>query len=392
MFDFDHTKKNPFLVNGGYLVKYRNTPITFLQACCILLLSTGLLNHVILIPLLLRTVERDGWISILIAMILTICWLPLLLFIIRRQKGTSLFSWITQQCSAWFAWIIIGLFILYLLSDIYVTTLDMTMWTKISYLPQTPVFLVAASIILLSILCALSGIQPLAICAGIILPIVLLLGYFVMGANFQYKNYSLLLPILENGYFPVLRGAMIVGNGMVEIIFLLMLQHHISTSITFKKAVWLCILLAGLTLGPYMGAVASFGPKEAANQMYPSFEQWRLVTIGKYIEHVDFLSIFQWLSGAFIRVSLALFLIYDILPIKKRGHQILVTVLSGSLIVVIILLHTKDPLLIDSFKRIYFPLALFVLLAISLLLAFIVSWSKQNARGTDEHAKGSKST
>ncbi|AIG25965.1 spore gernimation protein [Brevibacillus laterosporus] len=373
-------------------MKYRNTPITFLQACCILFLSTGLLNHVILIPLLLRTVERDGWISILIAMILTICWLPLLLFIIRRQRGTSLFSWITQQSSAWFAWIIIGLFILYLLSDIYVTTLDMTMWTKISYLPQTPVFLVAASIILLSILCALSGIQPLAICAGIILPIVLLLGYFVMGANFQYKNYSLLLPILENGYFPVLRGAMIVGNGMVEIIFLLMLQHHISTSITFKKAVWLCILLAGLTLGPYMGAVASFGPKEAANQMYPSFEQWRLVTIGKYIEHVDFLSIFQWLSGAFIRVSLALFLIYDILPIKKRGHQILVTVLSGSLIVVIILLHTKDPLLIDSFKRIYFPLALFVLLAISLLLAFIGSWSKQNARGTDEHAKGSKST
>ncbi|MED1662356.1 endospore germination permease [Brevibacillus laterosporus] len=369
-------------------MRYRDTPITFLQTCCIFFLSAGLLNHVILIPLLLRTVERDGWISILIAMVLTVCWLPLLLFIIRRQKGMKLFSWIKQQSSTWLAWLIIGLLILYLLSDIYVTTLDVTMWTKISYLPQTPVFVVAASMLLLSILCALSGIQPLAICSGVLLPIVILLGYFVMGANFQYKNYSLLLPILENGYLSVFKGAMIIGNGMVEIIFLLMLQHHISTSITFKKAVWLCILLAGLTLGPYMGAIASFGPKEAANQMYPAFEQWRLVTIGKYIEHVDFLSIFQWLSGAFIRVSLALFLIYDVLPIKKRGHQILVTILSGILIVIIILLYTKDPLLIDTFKKIYFPLSLLILLAISLLLALIGSWSKKNARGTDEHAEG----
>ncbi|QDX93520.1 spore gernimation protein [Brevibacillus laterosporus] len=373
-------------------MRYRDKPITFLQTCCIFFLSAGLLNHVILIPLLLRVVERDGWISILLATLLTIFWIPLLLFIIRRQKGVKLFTWIEQQSNTWLAWFVTGLLVLYLLSDAYVTIIDVTMWIKISYLPATPIFVISASMILLSMLCALSGIQPLAVCAGILLPFVILLGYFVMGSNFQYKDYSRLLPVLENGYLPVLKGAMIIGNGMVEIIFLLMLQHHISTSITFKKGIWLCIFLAGLTIGPYMGAIACFGPKEAANQMYPAFEQWRLVTIGKYFEHVDFFSIFQWLSGAFIRVSLALFLIYDVLPIKKRGHQILVTILSSILILVVILFHTKDPLLIDPFKKIYFPLSLLILLAISLLLALLGSLSKKNARGTDEHAEGNEST
>jgi len=43
--------------------------ITFLQVSCILTMSTGLLNHVTVIPLLLREAHKDGWISVLLALL-----------------------------------------------------------------------------------------------------------------------------------------------------------------------------------------------------------------------------------------------------------------------------------------------------------------------------------
>ena len=47
-------------------------------------------------------------------------------------------------------------------------------------------------------------------------------------------------------------------------------------------------ILVGLTLGPLIGAITEFGPNEATKQRYPAYEEWGLVTIGRYIEHLDF--------------------------------------------------------------------------------------------------------
>ena len=63
-------------------------------------------------------------------------------------------------------------------------------------------------------------------------------------------------------------------------------------------------ILMGLTMGPTIGAITEFGPIEAAKQRYPAYEEWGLGSIGRFIEHFDFLSIYQWLTGAFIRVGL----------------------------------------------------------------------------------------
>lgn len=55
--------------------------------------------------------------------------------------------------------------------------------------------------------------------------------------------------------------------------------------------------------------------------MVSPYEQWRLVKLGNYIEHVDFLSVFQWLAGASIRISLSQFLLTDLFPFQKTKHR-----------------------------------------------------------------------
>lgn len=46
-----------------------------------------------------------------------------------------------------------------------------------------------------------------------------------------------------------------------------------------------------------------------------------MVTLGKYISHLDFLSIFQWISGASMRTSILMFISVDIMKVQKKSTR-----------------------------------------------------------------------
>ncbi|WP_326102079.1 endospore germination permease [Paenibacillus apiarius] len=363
--------------------------ITYLQTCFILVMSTGLLNHVTVIPLLLRQTHKDGWISVLLALVLSLCWIPLLIWIIRKKGSDALFPWLYKLGGAATAWIITLLFVAYLLLAAFVTLKDTSTWTKISYLPNTPTVVITATMVLLSLASALAGIQAIAICAGILLPVVIVLGYFVMGANFQFKDYSLLLPVLENGIAPVIRGLVLIGGGMAELIVVILLQPHLSKKPGFWGMAALAAILAGLTIGPYLDSIANFGAVNASSMRYPAFEQWRIVTAGKYIEHVDFLSIYQWLSGSFIRISLELFLILDLLPLRGPHQRVGAGLLAAVILCAAILADNDDIRFVEMLHSFYFPGVTFGLVLLSLLLALLAASHQRQSKGAAAHEQES---
>ncbi|WP_026011124.1 endospore germination permease [Paenibacillus sp. OSY-SE] len=359
--------------------------ITYLQTCFILVMSTGLLNHVTIIPLLLRQTHKDGWISVLLALLLSLCWIPLLMWIMRKKGTDALFPWLCRQGGTAIAWIMTMLFVLYLLLAVFVTLKDTTTWTKISYLPNTPMIVITAAMVILSLASALSGIQAIAICAGILLPIVIILGYFVMGANFRTKDYSLILPMLEHGFVPVIQGTMLIGGGMAELIVVILLQPHLSKKPGFWGMAVLAIALAGLTIGPYLGSIANFGAENAATMRYPAFEQWRIVAAGKYIDHVDFLSIYQWLSGSFIRISLGLFLIIDLLPLRGPHQRVGTGLLAAVILCAATLAGNDDIRFVKMLHSFYFPGVTCGLVLLSLLLALLAARHHRQSEGATVH-------
>lgn len=361
----------------------RRHSITFLQACFIVIMSTGLLNHVTIIPVLLREAHKDGWVSVLIALVLTLCWIPLLLFIARAKpdRPLPLFTWIYSLGGSFAAWMVTILIIAYLLFSAFITLEDTTTWTRISYLPSTPTIVIAGVLILVSLSSALIGIYSIAICAGVLLPVVIILGYVVMSANFQYKDYSLMLPIFEHGYTPILNGLILIGAGMAELIFIIFLLPHMSNKPGFRGMSTLAIILAGLTIGPYLGSIANFGIVNASFMRYPAFEQWRIVTAGKYIEHLDFLSIYQWISGSFIRISLALFLIIDTIPHRGNHTRVGIGAALAALLCFAVVAYRDDIQFVNLLRNIYFPSVTYVLVFLSLILAFLTYCRKHRYKG-----------
>ncbi|NGP45077.1 endospore germination permease [Bacillaceae bacterium SIJ1] len=296
--------------------------ITMPQLFAIFLLSTGLNNHVIVIPVLIRAAGRDAWISILIGYALILILSPLFLYVLRQFRDQSLFDWLSENYSDRISKLMAALISIFLFIAGWITLKETILWTNETYLFYTPMVVIALLILASSLYISFGKLNIIAICAGILLPLVVLFGVFVALGTIPDKQYQLVAPVLvENDWFDVFHGAVYSFGSIMELLFLVLLQHQVVQQIKFKHFIALLIFLMILTVGPLIGTIAIFGVDEAANLRYPAFFQWRIVGIGNYFNHLDFLSIYQWLSGIFIRLALILYLIthsFKVTDTKKR--------------------------------------------------------------------------
>ncbi|ANA82683.1 spore gernimation protein [Paenibacillus glucanolyticus] len=316
--------------------------ISIIDVFFIMLLSLGITNHVILIPLLLQAASRDAWMGTIVTMILHIGWVYILYFIMKRTHNQSIFAWFQEHFGKTVGRIFITISSFYFFVMAMVILRETTTWIRVTYLPQTPKTVVSLVIVLLCVYVTYNGIRSIAIISGILLPVVWLLGHFVAVSNLEYKDYSLLTPLFVEGYTPMLNSMVIAAGGFMEMIVLIFFQHHMKRRMNYFYIVLLSLLLGGLTLGPLMGAIATFGPTPAMQARYPAYDQWMLVTITKYITHVDFLALYQWISGTLIRISLFLFIITDGMDLKKPKHRAWTLLALGVTLSILTLNSTID--------------------------------------------------
>ncbi|OAS18726.1 GerAB/ArcD/ProY family transporter [Paenibacillus oryzisoli] len=353
-------------------------------AFSIIILAIGLMNHVMVIPPLLHEAKRDAWVSVLASIPPYLAWTTLLYYIMRKTNQQPLFPWLTHH----YGRVICGayriLFIVYLFFIIIMTLKETTMWAHYSFLPRTPQWALSISLVLVSCFAAKYGIQTIAIASGILLPFVVIFGDFVMSANLPQKKYSLLTPVIENGIGPVIHGSLYIGGGLVELIIILLFQHQIKSKVRLWSLYVLACFLVLLILGPVTGAIAEFGPFEAAELRYPAYEEWRLVTIGKYIRHIDFLSIYQWLSGAFARIAISMFLLIEMMTITTyKKYSALWLLLLSIVIVVLVELPISDMQYTSFLKGYYLPGSLWGATIVLVTLFLLVLFSKKKVKNNE---------
>ncbi|GLY12658.1 GerAB/ArcD/ProY family transporter [Pseudobacillus badius] len=304
----------------------KSDSITPLQVILLGMTAIGLKNHVLAIAPLIETAGRDAWLAVLFTFALQLLWLPLLLYIHRQCNGQPLLVWLSGIIGSRLTKMIAAIFIGYLIIMSSITLRETIDWTGIAYLPETPPFILVILFVFTCWMLASTNLRTVNMANIFLLFFIIILGVFVAVANIQHKNHSLLLPVLEHGYGRVFDAMIYQASGMSEIFLFLLLQHKISSQVRFKHLLAISVVLTGLTLGPLIGAIIEFGPAEASIQRFPPFEEWGIVSIGRFIEHVDFLSIYQWLSGVFIRISLFLLLVKEVLilsPEEKKPKVLL---------------------------------------------------------------------
>ncbi|MHA6482567.1 endospore germination permease [Paenibacillus sp. strain BS8-2] len=341
--------------------------IKFVQLFMMFALMNGLASHVIVNPMVLDASGRDSWITAIVSGLIFLVWIVLLGWLMRRSKQRPWIDWLSSRISKPAAWLLVAPVIIQLYCIGGTTVIHTATWHITNYLPLTPKPLLVSVLVLICAALSLWGLSVIAVVSGVLLPLVAGLGMFVGFFNTPMKDYSLLRPMLEHGFAPVLHGMVYTGAGFIELIVIMLVQHRLENKVKIWQLLLFGMFLIMISLGPLMAAITEFGPTEAMHQMISPYEQWRLVQIGKYIEHLDFLSIFQWLSGACIRISLSVFLLSEMVPVKRKKLRYGVVVIIMLSYALLALIPINEYTFYLWLSRYYMPISLAVMLPLSLI-------------------------
>lgn len=281
--------------------------LSFANITYILLLGVGLFGHVEIIPAVLSSTGRDSWISILVAFIPLLIVIPMLLKINQISKNQFIMT-LKSKTNAFIYYLLLFPIGLYFLISSFITAKEIVYWSQLSFMQGFSSFIISFTLLAMCLYCTKAGITPLSILSSILLPAVVFLGFFVSFANIKKKNYELLFPILENGISPIFEGLLYTSLPILELTVILFLVPSIKKNINGKKLLLLGLLIIGLMCGPAIAAIVEFGPDQAAAFRYPAYEEWRIISVGRYFAHTDFFAIFQWLSGGVVRISLYIYI------------------------------------------------------------------------------------
>ena len=219
--------------------------ISIVQVSLLIMTAIGLKNHVTVIPHLLAASKRDAWLTVIFALVSLIVWSILLVYIHKSTKPDNIFDWLEKQFGKKTKWILSVPTSLVFVLLATVSIKELVAWTKVTYLPFTPSIFTISLFVLLCIFLVSTSLQTMSIVNTFVLSIVIVFGFFVAFANIQFKDFSLLIPVLENGFNPIFKGMMYPLSGFIEVISLLFLQQKIHDKLTFKAFVINLIFFSG---------------------------------------------------------------------------------------------------------------------------------------------------
>lgn len=356
--------------------------ISIFQIILLIITSVGLKNHVFALPPLLQTAKRDSWLSVVLALVITLIWIMLLLAIHRKTNRENLFNWLFTHLNKWVVYIFSLMIIFGLILTGTATLRETVTWINISLLPETPRLVTAILLGLVSLSLAKINFKSICIINQFLLFFIIIFGFFVAIVNMQYKDYSLLLPVFEHGYTPILKGIAFPLSGFSELFLILTIQDKIKEPFRYRQFAITSFILAGLTIGPLIGAITEFSPGEAEKLRFPAYEEWELVSVGHFIEHIFFFVTYQWLTGTFIRLALILFFIKKLLSHSKKYGKPLFY-----LIFIIIEALTLYPISDMDYSQLLFygsiPFIAVFFIGLSILLFFmVISASRKDRRAS----------
>ncbi|WP_171654932.1 endospore germination permease [Paenibacillus foliorum] len=340
------------------------------QILFMLLLSLGISNHVFIIPHLIQAAGRDSWFSILLGYVVLLGWSLILYLVLKSMRAKTFNEWLKERIGIFGCWLVCGVLVLYLLILGILIIFDTTRNINIYLLPRTPNAVVVLSFMLVSYSAARSGLKTIVYMSTVLLPIVWLLGIGISLFTMRSKDYGIIHPFFVEGIGPNLHGGVIVFGGSIELLVLLLLQHKMSKPINYGTMFVLLTLLVGLIAGPTLGSLSAFGPSEAGNMRFPAFEQWRLVMIGDYISHVDFLAVFQLMAGSVTRSALLLHLLSELIIGRFPRFRQTVVGCCAALVSIPSLMQISDTTMQEAIHRYFYTFSF--IFGIAMLAALYV--------------------
>lgn len=246
---------------------------------------------------------RDGWICTLV--VATVYGLLTALVIIKlwqRFPNKTIIEY-SQIIAGPLGKVVGAAYILWFIHINSVVVREFGDFILTSFMPETP--LIAFNIILLFLgaWATKSGLEVICRANEFIFPLFTLsiAGVFLLAM--QEADFSNLLPVMENGIKPILRGSWAPMAWRGEIIVVSMLLPYVDDSDNVGKYLAYSVIIIGIILTFATVFTTAVIGELTKYLTFPFFELARCITIGRFIERVEALVLVMWVAGVTIKVA-----------------------------------------------------------------------------------------
>ncbi|OIJ20078.1 hypothetical protein BKP45_10410 [Anaerobacillus alkalidiazotrophicus] len=286
--------------------KTENTPIATRQ---VFFISTSLLviiGHFFLIRLYLEWSGRDAWIGMIIGFLLGFIIFLAMAKLNEKLYGNTIVEHFISWCGPWFGRVLTIPIIFYYFILALITLYGLSQFINSVFLSDHPLWLISIVFSLAVFYMVHQGIEVIARVAEWIIIINILSGLSISFLLRDKKDYSQLLPILEDGFIPIIPVIVFTIAVFGEMLVLLMVnvRKESKKSISYMK-VYIILFIANLIIFPSTasGPVAIFGEEQAKQLTYPVESMVRLISVG-FIERFDIYGLSIMSVSAFLRLAL----------------------------------------------------------------------------------------
>lgn len=195
---------------------------------------------------------------------------------------------------------------IFLLNLFFTNGLSIRQYTELSigaFLSQTPMSVVTAGLVLVCSFAVRGGLEVVARAALLLLPIYLvslILIIILLSPEFEVHN---ILPVMENGFWPVIKGAAVPESMFTLFILVAYLLPYLSDEKKGRKWTVISVVFVAVTLMITNLAVLFVFGATTSNYVYPVLSAAKYISIADFLEHLESIVIAVWVAGTFIKIS-----------------------------------------------------------------------------------------
>lgn len=248
---------------------------------------------------------RDAWLVPLVATLPGIYLALVVAFLGKQFPGQTLIQYLQTTLGTW-PGKIIGLF--YVFFFLYTNALIIREYGELLVslvLPRTPLVVLHVILLLLCAWAIRGGLEVLARIMEFTVPFMFFLFFIAVMLTANLMDFSHLAPVLENGFLPVLQGAIAPTGWRGEIILLAIFLPFMARPGEAGLSSVMAVVFIGLVLaGDTLANIAVLGPA-VPRLTYPTFSLIREVSVAAFIERIE--SVFLAIGVISIFGKIALF-------------------------------------------------------------------------------------
>lgn len=173
-----------------------------------------------------------------------------------------------------------------------------------AFMPETPELVFTVTIMILAASLVRNGLEVMASVNQLLVSVMLFIFASITLLSVNDMDFGRLLPVLEKGWLPVLKGSLTPGYWRTEVAVMLMLLPYLKEPREGKRAVVGAVLILGfLVTVDVISNLAIFGPELTANSTFPTLNQIRYISLARFLDRIEAVVMILWVAGVLIKIG-----------------------------------------------------------------------------------------